>query len=46
MLVQYPVWGLGIAMTMRYRRKARLAALAADPEGYAAMRAGKSVDFH
>lgn len=46
MLVQYPVWALGIAMTMRYRSKTRRAALEADPEAYAAMRAGKSVTFH
>lgn len=46
MLVQYPVWGLGIAMTMYYRGKTRRAALEADPEAYAAMRAGHSVTFH
>jgi sugar phosphate permease len=46
MLVQYPVWGIGIAMTMRYRSKARRAALEADPDAYAAMRAGHSVTFH
>jgi sugar phosphate permease len=46
MLVQYPVWGLGVAMMMRYRAKARRAAREADPEGYAAMRAGESVTFH
>lgn len=46
MLVQYPVWALGIAMTMLYRSRTRRAALEADPEAYAAMRAGKSVNFH
>lgn len=46
MLVQYPVWGLGVAMMMRYRARARRAALAADPDAYAALRAGESVTFH
>lgn len=46
MTVQYPVWALGVAQVLRYRRKARLAALAADPQGYAAMQAGASVTFH
>lgn len=46
MLVQYPVWILGVAMTLRYRHKTRRAALESDPEAYAAMQAGKSVNFH
>ncbi|EWT03596.1 MFS transporter [Intrasporangium oryzae NRRL B-24470] len=46
MTVQYPVWALGIAQVLRYRRKARRAALASDPEAYAAMQAGHSVTFH
>ena len=40
MTVQYPVWALGIVQILRYRRKARRAALEADPEAYAAMQAG------
>lgn len=46
MTVQYPVWALGIVQILRYRRKARQAALEADPEAYAAMQAGRSVTFH
>lgn len=46
MLVQYPVWALGVWQTLRYRRRARRAALAADPEAYAALRAGAPVTFH
>ncbi|HET7399469.1 MAG TPA: MFS transporter [Intrasporangium sp.] len=46
MLVQYPVWALGIAQTLRYRRRARRAALEADPEAYAALRAGRPATFH
>ena len=46
MTVQYPVWALGLVMILRFRRRARLAALAADPDGYAAIRAGKPVTFH
>ncbi|TQM64449.1 MFS transporter [Humibacillus xanthopallidus] len=46
MTVQYPVWALGIVQILRWRHKARRAALEADPEAYAAMRAGRSVTFH
>ena len=46
MTVQYPVWALGIVQILRYRRRARRAALESDPEAYAAMRAGESVTFH
>ena len=46
MTVQYPVWLLGLVMTIRYRHKTRRAALESDPDAYAAMQAGKSVDFH
>lgn len=46
MSVQYPVWALGLVMIVRYRRKARRAALAADPDKYADIKAGKPVDFH
>jgi sugar phosphate permease len=46
MLVQYPVWALGVVQVLRYRRKARRAALEADPDAYAAMQAGESVTFH
>jgi sugar phosphate permease len=46
MTVQYPVWALGIVQVLRYRHKARRAALEADPEAYAAMQAGRSVTFH
>jgi sugar phosphate permease len=46
MAVQYPVWLLGLAQIWRYRRKTRRAALEADPEAYAAMQAGRSVNFH
>ncbi|MGO4600212.1 MFS transporter [Terrabacter sp. 2RAF25] len=46
MTVQYPVWALGIVQILRYRRRARQAALEADPEAYAAMQAGRSVTFH
>ncbi len=46
MTVQYPVWALGIVQVMRYRKRARQAALAADPDGYAAIRAGRPVTFH
>jgi sugar phosphate permease len=46
MAVQYPVWALGIVQVLRYRRKARQAALEADPDAYAAMQAGTSVTFH
>ncbi|GAB3053644.1 MFS transporter [Intrasporangium mesophilum] len=46
MLVQYPVWALGLVQILRYRRKARRYALEADPQGYAAMQAGQSVTFH
>ena len=41
MTVQYPVWALGIVQILRYRRKARRAALEADPDAYAAMQAGR-----
>lgn len=46
MAVQYPVWALGIVQILRYRHRARRAAREADPEAYAAMRAGESVTFH
>jgi sugar phosphate permease len=46
MTVQYPVWALGIVQVLRYRHKARRAALEADPDAYAAMQAGRSVTFH
>jgi sugar phosphate permease len=46
MTVQYPVWALGIVQVLRYRHKARRAALVADPDAYAAMQAGRSVTFH
>jgi len=46
MVVQYPVWALGLVQIVRYRMKARRAALEADPEAYAALRAGHSVTFH
>jgi sugar phosphate permease len=46
MTVQYPVWALGVVQVLRYRRKARRAALEADPDAYAAMQAGESVTFH
>ncbi|HET8988733.1 MAG TPA: MFS transporter [Humibacillus sp.] len=46
MTVQYPVWALGIVQILRWRHKARRAAREADPEAYAAMRAGRSVTFH
>lgn len=46
MLVQYPVWAIGVAMVLKYRSRTRRAALEADPEAYAAMRAGQSVTFH
>lgn len=46
MAVQYPVWALGIVQVLRYRHKARRAALEADPEAYAAMQSGKPVTFH
>ncbi|MEO7447824.1 MAG: MFS transporter [Humibacillus sp.] len=46
MTVQYPVWALGLVQILRYRRRARQAAWEADPEAYAAMRAGRSVTFH
>ncbi|CAN7521617.1 MFS transporter [Terrabacter sp. LjRoot27] len=46
MTVQYPVWALGIVQILRYRHKARRAALEADPDAYAAMQAGRSVTFH
>ena len=46
MLVQYPVWALGLVQILRYRRKARRAAREADPAAYAAMQAGRSVTFH
>jgi hypothetical protein len=42
MAVQYPIWALGIVQVLRYRRKARRAALAIDPEGYDAMRGGSN----
>jgi sugar phosphate permease len=42
MAVQYPIWALGIIQVLRYRRKARRAALAIDPEGYDAMRGGSN----
>ncbi len=45
MLVQYPVWILGVGMTVRYRRKTRQAALESDPEAYAAMQAGRQANF-
>lgn len=46
MAVQYPVWLLGLSQIWRYRRKARRAAREADPDAYAAMRAGENVTFH
>jgi sugar phosphate permease len=46
MAVQYPVWLLGLAQVWRYRRRARRAALEADPDAYAAMQAGQNVTFH
>ncbi len=46
MTVQYPVWALGVVQVLRYRRRARRAALEADPDAYAAMQAGESVTFH
>jgi sugar phosphate permease len=46
MAVQYPVWALGVVQVLRYRHRARRAALESDPEAYAAMRAGRSVTFH
>ena len=46
MTVQFPVWFLGLAQIWRYRRKTRRAAMEADPEAYAAMRAGRNVTFH
>ena len=46
MTVQYPVWALGLVMILRFRRRARRAALAADPDGYADIKAGKPVTFH
>lgn len=46
MTVQYPAWVLGIVQVLRYRRKARQAALQADPDKYAALRAGDPVTFH
>ncbi|MEP7333486.1 MAG: MFS transporter [Terracoccus sp.] len=46
MTVQYPVWALGLVMILRFRRRARQAALAADPDGYADIKAGKPVTFH
>jgi sugar phosphate permease len=47
MAVQYLVWALGIVQVLRYRSKARRAALAMDPEGYEALRGGSnSVTFH
>lgn len=42
MAVQYLIWALGIIQVLRYRRKARMAALAIDPEGYDAMRGGSN----
>ena len=46
MAVQFPVWFLGLAQIWRYRRRTRRAALEADPDAYAAMRAGRNVTFH
>lgn len=46
MTVQYPVWALGLVMILRFRRRARRAALEADPDGYADIKAGKPVTFH
>jgi sugar phosphate permease len=46
MTVQYPVWALGVVQVLRYRRRARRAAYDLDPEGYEAMRSGRSVTFH
>ncbi len=46
MLVQYPVWALGLVQIYRYRRRARRYALEVDPRAYAAMQAGQSVTFH
>ncbi|RKT79000.1 sugar phosphate permease [Terracoccus luteus] len=46
MCVQYPVWALGVMQIVRYRRKARRAALESDPEKYAQMQAGNPVTFH
>ncbi len=43
MTVQYLVWALGVTMIVRYRRQTRRALLAEDPDGYAAMRAGRAV---
>ncbi|MBB2986248.1 MFS transporter [Terracoccus luteus] len=46
MCVQYPVWALGVMQIVRYRRRARRAALESDPEKYAQMQAGNPVTFH
>lgn len=47
MAVQYLVWGLGVVQVLRYRGKARRAALAMDPEGYDALRRGSNtITFH
>ncbi len=43
MSVQYLVWGLGVVQILRYRRKARRGLRDDDPEGYAALRAGRSI---
>ena len=43
MSVQYLVWGLGVVQILRYRRKARAELREADPEAYAALRAGEPV---
>jgi sugar phosphate permease len=42
MAVQYLIWALGITQVVRYRRRARRAARAIDPEGYDAMRGGSN----
>jgi sugar phosphate permease len=42
MAVQYLIWALGIIQVLRYRGRARRAALAIDPEGYDAMRGGSN----
>ena len=43
MAVQYLVWGVGVAQILRYRRRARRELRDTDPEAYAALRAGQSV---
>ena len=43
MSVQYVVWTIGVVQILRYRRKARRGLLESDPDAYAALRAGQSV---